>query len=412
MRERRAGSTPETLHEQAYFDDPWPVWERLRHEQPLFHDTVADRWLLTRHDDVAAVFADHETYSTKPYKRIFSDVIGPTMVEMDGADHDIRRAIVAPELVGRKLQANYLGLIDSVVDELIAALPDGPRLDLIGSFSGPLPLKVVATVLGMQPGEDAHLKSTTDRIIAALAGEEPALSQGIAAHRALAGHIDGLIEERMAAPGRDLISGIAHGRTEAGERLSRAEIASFISLLLVAGGETTDRGLANFWYILLQPSRRPRARDARTPPASTPRSASSCAATAWSSMRTARSSGTSNGTGGSCPRVRSCASRSRRRTTTRRSSPIRAASTSSGRTSISGKEHRSGIRTEGVAGHLGFGLGKHFCIGYQLARAEILAGTRRLLEHLREPRLARDPEPHLAIRWMHRYVDRLVIERG
>src|SRR5262245_19410905 len=49
-----------------------------------------------------------------------------------------------------------------------------------------------------------------------------------------------------------MISTIAQGRTDAGERLSRGEIASFISLLMVAGGETTDRGLANLWWILLQ----------------------------------------------------------------------------------------------------------------------------------------------------------------
>lgn len=49
-----------------------------------------------------------------------------------------------------------------------------------------------------------------------------------------------------------MISAIAHGRTKSGERLSRQEIASFISLLMVAGGETTDRALASFWWILLQ----------------------------------------------------------------------------------------------------------------------------------------------------------------
>ena len=87
---------PADLHAEPYFDDPFPVWERLRHDQPLFHDTVDDRWLLTRYDDVATVFRDHETYSTKPYERIFTDVIGPTMVQMDGDDHDVRRAIVAP----------------------------------------------------------------------------------------------------------------------------------------------------------------------------------------------------------------------------------------------------------------------------------------------------------------------------
>jgi cytochrome P450 len=115
--------TAEDLHSPDYFADPFPVWERLRHEQPLFHDTLDDRWLLTRYEDVVAVFRDHETYSTLPYERIFTDVIGPTMVQMDGADHDVRRAIVAPEMVGRKLEANFVPLIEAVIEELLRALP-------------------------------------------------------------------------------------------------------------------------------------------------------------------------------------------------------------------------------------------------------------------------------------------------
>ena len=244
--------TPEDLHGDAYFADPFPVWERLRHDQPLFHDTIDDRWLLTRYDDVATVFRDHATYSTKPYERIFTDVIGPTMVQMDGADHDVRRAIVAPALVGRQLEQHYLALVETVVDGLFSRLPaDGP-LDLMRGVTAPLPLKVVATILGLPESEDAYLHRITDRVIAALAGVEPARAEGIAAHTAFAERIGDLIDAREAAPGPDLISAIAHGRTEDGERLSRAEIASFISLLMVAGGETTDRAIATFWWVLLQ----------------------------------------------------------------------------------------------------------------------------------------------------------------
>src|SRR3954469_16297652 len=142
--------TAADLHDEAYYADPFPVWERLRHEQPLFHDTIDDRWLLTRYDDVAAVFRDHDTYSTKPYQRIFTDVIGPTMVQMDGADHDVRRAIVAPAMVGRQLEQHYLGLVDSVVDGLFARLPASGPVDLMAGITAPLPLKVVATILGMR----------------------------------------------------------------------------------------------------------------------------------------------------------------------------------------------------------------------------------------------------------------------
>src|SRR6266404_4503579 len=178
------------LHAAAYFEDPFPVWEQLRHDQPLFHDTVDDRWLLTRYDDVAAIFRDHDTYSTRPYERIFTDVIGPTMVQMDGPDHDVRRSIVAPVLVGQQLERNSLPLIDAVVDDLLAKLPRSGEIDLIEGLTAPLPLKVIATISGEQPGR----------------------SIGLEAHAKFTGHIDGLIEARTAEPGTDLISGIAHGR--------------------------------------------------------------------------------------------------------------------------------------------------------------------------------------------------------
>lgn len=403
-----AGIEPRILHNQAFFDDPWPVWYQMRHEQPLFHDPIAGCWILTRYDDVAAVFRDHETYSTRPYRRIFSDVIGPTMVEMDGADHDVRRAIVAPEFVGRKLRENYRPLIDDVVDGLINALPVDSPLDVISSFSGPLPLKVVASVLGLPSGDDAYLKETTDLIIAALAGEEPARSRGIEAHRRLDRRIDALIEERSRSPGRDLISGIAHGRTEAGERLSRTEIASFISLLLVAGGETTDRGLANFWYVLL---RQPDVLEAlRQEPALLDPAFSEFmrrdGVIVWEDrevMREVEWYGEVLPAGAIVRVGLASANNDETVFAEPRDFDIE-------RSDLHlGKEHRASLRSDGVAGHLGFGLGKHFCIGYQLARAEILSGSQRLLDVLQQPRLAEGTQPHMAIRWMHRYVDRLVI---
>ena len=397
------------LHEQPYFDDPFPVWERLRHEQPLFHDTVDDRWLLTRYDDVAAVFRDHETYSTKPYERIFTDVIGPTMVQMDGPDHDIRRAIVAPVLVGRQLEQHSLPLVDAVVADLLDRWPADGRIDAIAQLTAPLPLKVIATILGLGSDDDAYLAEVTSRVIAALAGTEPGRTEGIATHAAFTARIDGLIDERTSAPGTDLISGIAAGRTEAGERLSRQEIASFIALMMVAGGETTDRGLANFLTILIQHPEvlvtvrddptlldaafsefmrrdgvvvyedRELRRDVAWHGVTIP---------AGATVRVALISANNDETVFADPRRFDLARPDLRL----------------------GKESRAGGRIDGVANHLGFGLGKHFCIGYQLARAEIVAATRELLARRPEPRFVSGQEPHLAVDWFHRHVDRLVIE--
>lgn len=402
---------PEDLHGPSYFRDPFPVWKQLRHEQPLFHDTVDDRWLLTRYDDVVRVFRDPTTYSTLPYERIFTDVIGRTMVQMDGADHDVRRQIVAPELVGQKLERNFQPLIEENVASLIARFPASGPFDLIDRFTSRLPLLVIASILGLPVRDHELLYSVTGRVIAALSGEEPARSLGIRAHGELAAHVDALIDERTAEPGIDLISGIAHGRTEAGERLSREEIASFISLLLVAGGETTDRAMANFWYVLMQ---HPDALHALqqdpglVDPAFTEfmrrdgvvvyEDRELRADVEWHGqtigagkiVRVALISANNDETVFADPR----------RFDVRRGD-LRL-----------GKESRAGSRAEGVASHLGFGLGKHFCIGYQLARAEIVTGIRQLLDALPRPRLASGSVPKLEIDWFHRRLDQLVIENG
>jgi len=397
------------LHAAAYFDDPFPVWEQLRHDQPLFHDTVDDRWLLTRYDDVAAIFRDHDTYSTRPYERIFTDVIGPTMVQMDGPDHDVRRSIVAPVLVGQKLEKNSLPLIDAVVDDLLAKLPRSGEIDLIEGLTAPLPLKVISTILGMGEDDDAYLAEVTAKVIAALSGEEPGRSIGLEAHAKFTGHIDGLIEARMAEPGTDLISGITHGRSESGDRLSRQEIASFIALMMVAGGETTDRGLANFIAILLEHPdvlAAVRADPALVDPAFTEFMRRDGVVVyedrelRWDADwygRTIRA--------GEIVRV---ALISANNDETVFAQPRRF---DLGRPDLRlGKESRAGGRIDGVANHLGFGLGKHFCIGYQLARAEIVAATRGLLEALPDFRVVAGQEPHLRIDWFHRHLDRLVVE--
>jgi cytochrome P450 len=400
---------PGDLHATPYFDDPFPVWEQLRHDQPLFHDTVDDRWLLTRYDDVASVFRDHATYSTKPYERIFTDVIGPTMVQMDGDDHDVRRSIVAPVLVGKRLETNSLPLIDAVVADLLGKLPTTGRIDLMAGLTMPLPLKVIATILGMDQDDDAYLAEVTAKVIAALSGQEPGRTDGVAAHGAFTKHVDGLIEERTEHPGTDLISGITHGRTEAGERLSRQEIASFVALMMVAGGETTDRGLANFLAILMAHPDVLAA--ARSDPALVDPAFSEFMrrdgvvvyedrelreAVEWYGqtipagqiVRVALISANNDETVFADPR---------RFDLTRPDLRL-------------GKESRAGGRIDGVANHLGFGLGKHFCIGYQLARAEIVTATRGLLERIPAMRVVDGHESDLRIDWFHRHLDRLVVD--
>jgi pulcherriminic acid synthase len=302
-------------------------------------------------------------------------------------------------------------LIDKVVDDLLGRLPPRGTVDLMAELTMPLPLKVIATILGMDADDDAYLAEVTSKVIGALSGEEPGRSVGIETHAAFTGHIDRLIEARTEQPGTDLISSIAHGRTEAGERLSRQEIASFIALMMVAGGETTDRGLANFIAVLLEhPDVLSAVRD--DPDLVDP------AFTEFMRRdgvvvyedRELRESVEWYGTTIPAGAIVRVALISANNDETVFADPRRFDLT---RPDLRlGKERRAGGRIDGVASHLGFGLGKHFCIGYQLARAEIVAATRGLLARSPDLRITPGREPHLSIDWFHRHLDRLIVDVG
>jgi cytochrome P450 len=403
------GITAQALHATPYLRDPFPTWERLRHEQPLFHDTVDDRWLLTRYDDVLAVLADPQTYSTLPYQRIFSDVIGPTMVEMDGPEHDVRRAIVAPELVGERLLRDFAPLVEGVVDDLLAQAPAAGPVDVVASLSGPLPLRVVARLLGLERTDETFLAETTASVIAALAGVEPARSEGIAAYARFADRIAGLVAERVERPGTDLVSGIARGRTATGEALPETEIPSFIALLLVAGGETTDRALVNFLAVLLSDPELQAAVEA-DPALLQP---------AFSEFmrrdgvvvyedRELTAGVELHGVELAAGQIVRVALMSANNDESVFADPRRF---DLERLDLRlGKERRAGGRSDGVASHLGFGVGKHFCIGYQLARLEIVCATERLLAHRPGARPAPGTELTPTVEWFHRYLlDGLVV---
>ncbi|MCX6435531.1 MAG: cytochrome P450, partial [Actinobacteria bacterium] len=392
------------------FNDPFPIWEQMRHEHPIFHDTIDNRWLITRYDDAAEVFRNHAIYSAKPYSR-FGDVIGQTMVQMDGKDHDIRRSIVAPIMVGKRLENDYQPLIDGVIDRLLAKLPQSGTFDAMKSITSPLPLKVIATMLGMPDSYDSYLYDVTIKVFEALAGTEPAKSLGKAKHEEFALQIDQIITERINSPRSDLITGITQGRSEDGQALSRQEIASFITLLLVAGGETTDRTLANFWYVLLKhPESLAKIRSdfSLLEPAISEfmrrdgivvyedRELSEDVAwygqeiKAGEIIRVAMMSANNDETVFADPRAFDIA---------RKDLNL-------------GAEKRPGGRSEGIAHHMGFGLGKHFCIGYHLARAEMSSATEKLFTRYEKLAFAPGPEPDLSIRWHMRHLDHLVLSES
>ena len=370
------------------------MWAELRDEHPIFYDEIADLWLLTRYHDVAAVFADHETYSAATYEQSTGRVLGPTLISRDDHGHVVRRSIVAPDFVGKRLQKS-LPMVEACSAKLIDAFIGDGEFELVAQFSSRLPVDVISALLGMEGDGDLFRHWVTE-LIQGLAPDPERRTRGKQAHAAFCAHIAPALQGIDDPERVDHIAKIARAEVD-GERLSSDEITAFCGLLFIAGGETTDKAIANMWWNLWQepeifqrvaadPSLWDDAfsETMRRSPAVVHEDRFTTQTVEWygREIPVGARVRVSIGAANLDPTVFD--------------GPLRF---DIDRVDLHrGKELRSGASTEpGRSGHLGFGLGKHFCIGYELARAEAVIGSRQLVDrcpNLR-PALRAMPAPEL-----------------
>jgi cytochrome P450 len=387
----------EELYSPEHLADPHPLWRRMMHDHPIFFDEISRTWIVTRYADVAEVFRDHETYANGPYERSTGVVFGRTILQMGGIEHVQQRSIVAPEFVGRRLEA-FAPAIGRAIDALIARFGSAQPLDLVASFTTWLPINVIVDMLGFDlTGREDVFHRWYSEMMDGLAPRAELRAKGIAAHEEVCTFVDPQIAQRRACSGPDLLTRLVEA--EAGGRsLTDDEIKSFVSLMLVAGGETTDKAIANLWWNLL---RVPEAlAEVTADPAlldaaftETMRRDGPVLYEARDVTRDVEWYGTTVPAGSV---VRACLGSANSdetvfddpRTFTLHRSDLHL-----------GKELRNGgPYPNDLAGHLGFGLGKHFCLGYELARAEAVLGSQRLLETLPNVRPAGELPPLVMIR--------------
>jgi pulcherriminic acid synthase len=395
------------LHSEEFYRNPFTTFEFLRNEKPVFYDEIDKRWVITRYVDVADVLRNHRVFSAEPYSR-FTDVIGLTMAHMDGKDHDSRRSIVAPPMVGKNLEESLLPHVRSASEKIAGGLDREGPFEARSRLGKQLPLKTMVRLLGLSEKDEGFLSDVTTKVIRALQGDEPYKSIGKAAHDSFALLLANLIGERGKNPESDLLTSLINSEDEEGNRLSESEVISFMSLLLVAGSETTELGLTNFLQVLLShPDHLSRAEtDSEYLNACFTEFMRRDCVVAYEDrgvteeteihgvsikpgefVRVALLSANNDETIFNAPRE---------------FNPSRT-------DLLLEREHRSGGIQNGRANHLGFGLGKHFCIGYMLARAEVVTITEMLLKNYS---IAISPlqEEALKLHWWNWSVNSLLLE--
>ncbi len=236
---RLGGVEPLDLTDPAFLADPYPAYQRLRNEDPV-HRVAPGTWVLSRYEDVARALRDHDTFSSAPMNMGapgFKFLIGA-----DPPDHTrLRRLVTRPfhPAAIAQLEPRIRAISDELVDELVVANERG-EADLVEHLAYPLPVIVIAELLGIPIERRADFKRWSDAMIGGMAADFDRSAGAVAAMEMFA-YFSEVIAERQAAPGDDLVSLLVGGA----EPLNNQELLLFCMLLLVAGNETTTNLISN-----------------------------------------------------------------------------------------------------------------------------------------------------------------------
>lgn len=171
------------------------------------------------------------------------------MLGADPPNHTRLRTLVSKAFTPRMIE-RLRPRIQQITDDLLDAVEHAGSMDLIADFAFPLPLTVIADMLGIPIEERKPFRAWTQDLLAFLAAPEKA-GAGMAAAEAFITYIKALVERKRAQPDDDLTSALVQAEEE-GDRLSENELVTMIWLLIVAGHETTVNLLGNGVLALLQ----------------------------------------------------------------------------------------------------------------------------------------------------------------
>jgi cytochrome P450 len=251
-----------TVLDETFRNRPHERFDALRAADPVHHDTMLGRVLLTRAADVAAVLKDRtlsvDQRNAAPdsiVQRLLADQdrdAPRSMLVLDDPDHGRLRRLVTHAFNGRAIEA-MKPEVARIADELLDAVAGQAEFDLIESYASPLPIIVIAEMLGVDPadrGEFRRWSKGLANVFSPMRTPE-LLAQLKANGDELTAYFERAVADRRARPREDLISAMV-AVEEAGDRLTSTEIVTMCNLLLIAGNLTTTDLIGNCVLALLQ----------------------------------------------------------------------------------------------------------------------------------------------------------------
>lgn len=226
----------------AFNADPMPAINWMHEHAPVYWDDHAGLWAITRHQDVCRIEANWEDFTSAKGSRPESSV--PSMINADPPDHTRRRRIVSSGFTPRRVAAHE-DFLRTTVTELLDAVIDEGGCDFVNDIAKPIPLRMIATLMGLPLADEAKLLHWSD--LFAIGGDE-IREQVYAAVLEWAEYIVAEMATRTDPEAEDLISLLMH---TGGEPLSTEDLIYETMLILVGGDETTRHVMSGGLEALL-----------------------------------------------------------------------------------------------------------------------------------------------------------------
>ncbi|TMA32984.1 MAG: cytochrome P450 [Deltaproteobacteria bacterium] len=247
--------------DEATRRDPFPTYQRARREVPVYAHPGLPVTSVFRYDDVQGILRDPRTWSSAGLRRDLMKAeaeheMPPPMMLQDGAEHARLRSLVNQAFTPR-IVARLEPWIRAIAHELLDAALATCKVDLVAALATPLPVRVIAELIGIPTQDGARFVEWSDALAANvgsgfLGASSPAQQQAqVAITRELHRYFEPLVERRRSEPRDDLLSGLVAAELE-GSRLSFPELLQMLMLLLVAGNETTTTLIGNAVLDLLE----------------------------------------------------------------------------------------------------------------------------------------------------------------
>ncbi|MGB7506810.1 MAG: cytochrome P450 [Mycobacterium sp.] len=243
-------------YDYHFHEDPYPYYQRLRDEAPLYRNEELGFWALSRHRDVLQGFRNSTTLSNREGVSLDPVSRGPhasktmSFLAMDDPDHLRLRTLVSKGFTPRRIRELEPRVTEIAVQHLDVMIEKANSgvVDYVGEFAGKLPMDVISELMGVPQADRDQVRAWADGVMHREDGVNDVPAAAIEASLNLIVYYQDMVADRRNKLTDDLTSALLEAEID-GDRLTDDEIIGFMFLMVIAGNETTTKLLANaaFW---------------------------------------------------------------------------------------------------------------------------------------------------------------------